>query len=100
MDSPFLLLVCGGRDYADRDRVFEVLDAVASKHPNITILHGAASGADAIAEEWAKERGHPYIGEPRGQVVQLCYLPHGAVCFSGGNAQVANDAGISVWSIG
>lgn len=116
MDSPFLLLVCGGRDYANRDRVFEVLDAVAAKHPNITILTGAASGADAIAEEWAKSREHPYYGVPARWTTlgkkagpernarMLFYLPHGVCAFPGGDGtanmcQQAEQAGVRVWRV-
>jgi hypothetical protein len=44
------LLVCGGRDYHDRDRLFGILSAL---NPAL-IIHGAARGADALADEWAR----------------------------------------------
>ena len=51
------VLVCGGRNYADQDKVFEVLDYIHQNRAPITLLiHGAATGADAIAREWAKVR--------------------------------------------
>jgi hypothetical protein len=52
------VLVCGGRDYADQDKVFEVLDYINQNRSKITLLiHGAATGADALGREWAKARG-------------------------------------------
>lgn len=46
------LLVTGGRDYADREAVFEALDAL---RPAV-IMHGRAKGADSLAHCWALER--------------------------------------------
>ena len=46
------VLVCGGRNYRDRDRVFQVLDSI---EPSV-VIHGAARGADQLAGAWAKER--------------------------------------------
>lgn len=43
------LLVCGGQLYTDRARVYEVLSALAPK----LIIHGAAPGADTLADDWA-----------------------------------------------
>lgn len=55
------VLVCGGREYLDRDNVFQTLD----HYPDITLLiHGAASGADTLAEMWAKSRQVNYVGIP------------------------------------
>jgi hypothetical protein len=70
------VLVCGGRDFADRDRVFAVLDfclqvskEVDPTDPLDTVIHGACGwdadedappnpmrGADALADDWAHER--------------------------------------------
>lgn len=52
------VLVCGGRDFNDRRAVFATLDKVCGVDPGqlppaVTIIHGAASGADALADEWA-----------------------------------------------
>jgi hypothetical protein len=52
------VLVCGGRDYADRVTLFRVLDMMRdSPHGIGCIIHGAARGADALAGAWAAERG-------------------------------------------
>jgi hypothetical protein len=53
------LIVCGGRDFKERERAFEALDAVHAKTPITTIVHGGAGGADTIADEWAASRGVP-----------------------------------------
>lgn len=63
------LLVCGGRDYADRARVFRVLDKAATRIEIRELRHGACGldaddlwdssklrGADRWAHEWATER--------------------------------------------
>jgi hypothetical protein len=49
-------IVCGGRDYHDRQRVFEVLDRLRSERRLRVVIHGAASGADSEADQWAIER--------------------------------------------
>lgn len=51
------ILVCGGRDFTDRAKLFNVLSVVDQQTPISMIVHGAAAGADALADEWAKERG-------------------------------------------
>ncbi len=101
-DPAFTLLCTGGRDYPNRARVFEVLDAVHRKHSNLTILHGACpTGADLYAQEWAVERQRPFIGDPRGPQVLLAYLPHAAVAFEGASDMVrqARAAGLKPWMI-
>jgi len=50
------VLVCGGRQYKDRDRVFATLDQMLKLHGAIEIIEGGASGADTFAREWAKDR--------------------------------------------
>lgn len=50
------VLVCGGRDYRDRESAFKVLDAAHYANPIECIIHGTARGADSIAAEWAESR--------------------------------------------
>lgn len=50
------VLVCGGRTYKDRDKVFAELDRLFKMHLIIETIEGGASGADTFAREWAKER--------------------------------------------
>jgi hypothetical protein len=51
------ILVCGGRDYDDRDQLFRILDAAHLANPVILLIHGAARGADTLAADWALSRG-------------------------------------------
>lgn len=44
-----IALVCGGRDYRDKNEVFSVLDSMDID----AIVHGGADGADRLAGEWA-----------------------------------------------
>lgn len=51
------VLVCGSRDYPDRDRVFHVLDAYLGRiGPSLLIISGGATGADEFARQWAVDR--------------------------------------------
>lgn len=54
------ILVCGGRDYADRAMAFRVLDLALQTHGRFVLVQGGADGADAIAAEWARSRCVPY----------------------------------------
>lgn len=47
------ILVCGGRDYRDRDFVFATLNTVHATEPVTCVVHGNAPGADSLANEWA-----------------------------------------------
>ena len=48
------LIVCGGRDYHDAKRLFDVLDELMPVH---VVGHGAARGADSLAGAWCRDRG-------------------------------------------
>jgi predicted Rossmann-fold nucleotide-binding protein len=62
------ILVCGGRDFINRDLLHRKLDemlAVARESgKEILIIHGAARGADLLAASWAKDRGIEAVGYP------------------------------------
>lgn len=51
------IIVCGGRAYQNRQRVFETLDALHQERKIDLVAQGGASGADALAKEWAREMG-------------------------------------------
>lgn len=109
------LLVCGGRDYNDRERLFAALDAAHAHKPVTLVIHGAAKGADTLAGEWADARGIPVqaypadwkkLGLVAGPVRNERMLregkPDGAVAFPGGNGTAdmvrrAEAARVSVW---
>lgn len=58
------VLVCGGRDYADWDSLRDTLDRLHVETPIALVIHGAARGADSLADEWAKSRGVPRLPRP------------------------------------
>lgn len=58
------VLVCGGRDYADDLRVFDVLDELWRDRAVEAIIHGGASGADSLARRWANYRDVPHVPYP------------------------------------
>jgi hypothetical protein len=53
------VLVCGGRDFADRQLAIDTLDSLDAERGIGRIIHGAARGADTLADEWAAARGVP-----------------------------------------
>jgi hypothetical protein len=48
------VLVCGGRDYKNKDWVYEVLDEINDEIA--LIITGAAEGADTFGLDWAFDR--------------------------------------------
>lgn len=46
------VIVCGGRDYDDRARVYAELDALS---PDV-VIEGGANGADYCAYRWVREK--------------------------------------------
>lgn len=54
------VLVCGGRDYDDRQAVYDCVEWLKGFYgPELRILHGAARGADALAGQAAEDLGIP-----------------------------------------
>jgi hypothetical protein len=51
------IIVCGGRDFKDFDRVQKALNAVLRKHPNLRVIEGGARGADSLAKLWCGHNG-------------------------------------------
>ena len=57
------VLVCGGRDYDNREELYAGLDWIdcswegpGTFGPITVIISGHARGADSLAEQWAKDR--------------------------------------------
>lgn len=50
------ILVCGGRDYTNCDRVWATLDSWRASNGELTIIEGGATGADRLAQNWALDR--------------------------------------------
>src|SRR5438132_11768271 len=59
-----LILVCGGREYADGHALNAALDAINADRPVTQLIHGAARGADSLAAAWARSRGIPTLPFP------------------------------------
>lgn len=73
------IVVTGGRDYADEDLVFIVLDRLHAETPFALLVHGACGwdlskpesweidrlrGADGLSDKWARSRGVPLARSP------------------------------------
>lgn len=58
------VLVCGGRDFNQREFLFKKLDEIHSEKNISMIIHGCARGADTMAKEWADKRQIPHLGFP------------------------------------
>lgn len=99
MTGPLRVLVCGGRDFAKRQFVYTVLDAMLEAHRDrgLLVIHGGARGADRLAGDWACARGVPCmvfpapwagLGKQAGPARNGWMLAHGrpdvAVRFPGG----------------
>lgn len=54
-----LVLVTGGREFADSARVATVLAGMQSRHPGFAVVQGGARGADRLAREWCLAHGVP-----------------------------------------
>lgn len=97
-NSSVRLLVCGGRDYADRDKVFDVLDFCDKGLTFVGVMHGGATGADALAREWAIARGKPHMK------AGMDGNPDLVIAFQGGRGTAdmivrARKAGLPVWEV-
>jgi aspartokinase-like uncharacterized kinase len=59
--APIVVLVCGGRAFADKLRLFRALDRIHADTPIRHVVQGGAQGADHLARQWAAERGVPSV---------------------------------------
>ena len=108
----------GGLDFNDHRMIWDALDKVHGKHPDMVLLHGGSpKGAERIAARWADHRKVPQIAfkpdwtkhakaAPFKRNDQLLdVLPIGVMVFPGtgiqGNlADKAKKLGIPVWKFG
>lgn len=51
-----IVLVTGGRFYANKAKVFATLDLIHQTRPITRVVHGAATGADEFGCAWAIDR--------------------------------------------
>ena len=108
----------GGIDCNDYTRIWDVLDKVHTKHPDMVLLHGGSPrGAEFIASRWADARKIPQIAfkpnwtrhakaapfKRNDQLLQT--MPIGVVLFPGSSitenfSDKAKMLGIPVWRFG
>lgn len=113
------VLVCGGRDFKDADRIYETLDKVLQKYGDdlIIITGSEPKGADNIAEKWAKSREVDYIGFPakwkkqgrpagpiRNKRMRDELKPDACVAFKGGigtlgMCKLMEEIGVTPWKV-
>jgi hypothetical protein len=109
----------GGANYQNHRLIWEVMDRVHKKYPDLVVLHGGFdTGAELIADKWASNRKVPVVhfkpdfvkfskkSAPfkRNDTI-LEEMPAGVVHFPGGGIQdnladKARKLGIPVWSFG
>lgn len=109
------VLVCGGRNYKNRDNVFNTLDLINNETPISCIIEGNARGADRLAGNWACSTTTPcelyhaqwdkygkFAGFKRNTEMLEVGKPDLVIAFLGGRGtdmmcRIAEQAGIEVW---
>jgi hypothetical protein len=108
------IIVCGGRSYNNKERVFSVLDELHMSSPIEYLINGGAKGADSLSSLWARTRKVTYIevlpdwkrlgkfaGPHRNREMLRIYEPSLVVAFPGGKGTqdmctIARAAGVTV----
>jgi hypothetical protein len=110
------LIVCGGWDYQDRKRVWDVLDRIRARRGIALVIEGGAAGADRLAREWAQSHGVGFEtvkamfardglrAGPMRNCAMLALEPDGVVAFPGGPGtrdmvKKARKAGVTVMEV-
>lgn len=111
------VLVCGGRDYSDRFRLFAVLDKYHDAAGISVIIEGGARGADDLAAKWAGSWGiaveeyaadwecfGSFAGPMRNKIMLAEGKPDVVIAFPGGKGTAdmirkARRAGVEVVEI-
>jgi predicted Rossmann-fold nucleotide-binding protein len=109
------IIVCGGRNYRDKSKVFAALDRLHAACGIDCVIQGGADGADDLALQWAAGRGvccvavmaqwdkHGRVAGPlRNQEMIDRGRPDGVVVVPGGRGTAdmvrrAEAAGLTVW---
>lgn len=108
------VIVCGGRDFDDREFLFKTLNRLNVEFSFDVIYEGGAKGADTFAREWAKEANIPVqtfhaewdkYGSKAGPIRNLQMLdqkPDLVIGFAGGRGtdhmlKIARKAGVMTY---
>lgn len=110
--------VCGGWDFQDTERVFEVLDHVHAQRGISYLMEGLRpTGADKWARQWREARGvpgesfgpdwftwGPKAEEMRDEAMLREGRPDAVICFGISKATIAmtrraKAAGLPIWEI-
>lgn len=112
------IALTGGLDFNDHHLIWDRLDKVHAKHPDMVLLHGGSpKGAELIAAKWATNRKVPQVAfKPdwtkhakaapfKRNDLMLTVMPIGVMVFPGTGIQdnladKARKLGISVWQFG
>jgi len=112
------VLVCGGRDYNDRDVAYRVLDDLRKHDAELMLMCGMATGADILAHQWAKYNRIRCLeftadwnkhGKAAGPIRNAQMLEEGGpdlvIAFPGGRGTAdmiskAKKAGVRVYEVG
>ena len=120
--TEFRVLVCGGRDYDNREKLFGALDrsleAATMAGRTFVLIHGGARGADSLSHEWATARQvsdvrvyeadwnrHKKAAGPiRNKLMLTKENPHVIIACKGGNGtahmmKIGRQAGVPVMEI-
>ena len=111
------IALTGGLDFDDHLLIWDRLDKVHAKHPDMVLLHGGSpKGAELIAAKWAANRKVPQVAfKPdwskhakaapfKRNDVMLTMMPVGVMVFPGTGIQdnladKARRLGIPVWKV-
>jgi len=110
------IAVIGGPEYQDVDALFNRLDLIRKRYPDMVLLHGGAKGAELIADRWAANRGvtripfkpdwnrHKGAAPFKRNDQLLAEMPQGVMLFDGGGVignlfDGCRRRGISVWDL-
>jgi predicted Rossmann-fold nucleotide-binding protein len=110
------VLVCGGRDYRDKEHVYKVLDQIYAHYGELVIINGGAGGADSYAHGWAIDRAqhhtkmmslwdrHQKAGGVIRNSAMLALRPNLVIAFPGGPGTAnmvkqARAAGVETYEV-
>ena len=114
MPGGLKVIVRGGRDFDDRERLYGELDRLHDARTFRLVIAGGARGADTLAVDWARFRGVAYevymadwkkfrrrAGPIRNQRMLVEGKPDLVVAFAGGHGTagmvaLAREAGVEI----